>query len=338
MNIENTKENNKQPKAGLHCVTDRSSSELFFSLVDYRNNYFTSRDSKKIREFYKGFKNRDQLIQWMEERPKGVPIIHEVEGDKKIIVVIPTAELDGKYAKECRESIFKGLHIIFVESSGKNDFYFNFSHFVNAGIRKAMEYDPKWIIYSGDDVIKIDSPEVLIAKLNPIDNKKIMSVFTKQGFYHSIPTGLITQRKIIGYIITSIYAVIKGTIGIQIKNHRIWEKYNIKWSLGAKNGLFSKLAYKEFKPFILTATFGIFSSEYCKINAGNVLDETFINGCEDWDVSIKLNKLPYEIIDYKISELAGSTLGNLKDYNRNTRNILNMAYLNKKIVEIKDYI
>src|SRR5579875_2537075 len=89
---------------------------LFFSLVDYRNNYFMSDDPKKIIEFYNGFENRDQLIEWMKARPKGVATIHEVEGDKDIIVVIPTADFNGKYAKECRENIFKGLHIVFVES------------------------------------------------------------------------------------------------------------------------------------------------------------------------------------------------------------------------------
>ena len=45
----------------------------------------------------------------MRERPKGVANIHEFEGDKDIIVVIPTADFNGKYAKECRENIFKGL-------------------------------------------------------------------------------------------------------------------------------------------------------------------------------------------------------------------------------------
>ena len=41
---------------------------IFFSLVDYRNNYFTSDDPNKIIEFYNGFENRDQLIQWMKDR------------------------------------------------------------------------------------------------------------------------------------------------------------------------------------------------------------------------------------------------------------------------------
>ena len=59
-------------KSRLFCPLNQNVSELFFSLVDYRNNYFTSDDPDKIIEFYNDFENRDQLIQWMKERPKGI--------------------------------------------------------------------------------------------------------------------------------------------------------------------------------------------------------------------------------------------------------------------------
>ena len=127
----------------LFCPLKNDSSEIFVSLVDYRNNLFTSKDPEKIIEFYNGFDNKSELIQWMNERPKGVTTIYEVEGDKNIIVVITTADYNGKYAKECRDNIFKGLHIVFVESGGREDNYFNFAHNINTGIRKAMEYNPK---------------------------------------------------------------------------------------------------------------------------------------------------------------------------------------------------
>ena len=50
----------------------------------------------------------------MKKKPKGVLIVDEVEGDKEIIVIIPTADFDVKYAIECRDNIFKGLYIAFV--------------------------------------------------------------------------------------------------------------------------------------------------------------------------------------------------------------------------------
>ena len=170
------------------CLVDYNEKPLFFSLVDYRNNYFTSNDPKRIIEFYNGFENRDQLIRWLKERPKGVANIHEVEGDKEIIVVIPTADFTGKYARECRENIFKDLHIVFVESAELPDPYFNYAHNCNVGIRKAMEYNPKWIVVSNDDMHAIDDISVLNEKLKAMDNNKFSAIFINESKYHSIIT------------------------------------------------------------------------------------------------------------------------------------------------------
>ena len=139
-------------KKRTECQSDLKQNTLSFTLIDYRNNYFMSNDPKKIIEFYNGFDNPEDLIQWMKERPKGVATIHEVEGDKDIIVVIPTSDFNGKFATECKEKIFKGLHMIFVQSAKAPDLYFNYAHNCNVGIRKAMEYGPKWVIVSNDDM------------------------------------------------------------------------------------------------------------------------------------------------------------------------------------------
>ena len=154
----------------LRCPLIRDFKDLFFSLVDYHNSFFMSNDPKKILEFYDHFKNREELIRWMKERPHGATYIHEVEGDKDIVVVIPTSDFNGKFAKTCRNEIFKGLHMIFVESGGIGDFYFNYAHNCNAGIKKALEYNPKWIILSNDDIEKIHPIELLIKELNNFNN------------------------------------------------------------------------------------------------------------------------------------------------------------------------
>lgn len=67
----------------LYCPVEYLQEEPFFSLVDYRNNYFTSNDPNKAIEFYNGFENRDQLVHWMMERPRGVATIHEVEAGQR---------------------------------------------------------------------------------------------------------------------------------------------------------------------------------------------------------------------------------------------------------------
>ena len=183
---EITKSDTVPDRSRLFCPMERTMTEVFFSLVDYRNNYFTSDDPNKIIEFYTGFENRDQLIQWMQERPKGVANVREVEGDKDIIVVIPTADFNGKYAKGCRDNVFKGLHIIFVESGGLGDFYFNFAHNCNVGIKKAMEYNPKWVVFSNDDMYKINDIGKLKDELKSIDMNKVMVVYAKPSSYHTV--------------------------------------------------------------------------------------------------------------------------------------------------------
>ena len=174
-------------------------------MVDYRNNYFTSDDPKKVMEFYNGFDNRDQLIQWMRERPKGVATIHEVEGNKDIIVVIPTADFDGSYSRECRNNIFKGLHMVFVESGEIPDPYFSAAHNVNVGIKRAMEYNPKWIVISGDDMYKIDDVDVLTNELKNINNEEVDIVYTPPSVLHCSPERVAKRNILFGpfYFITN---------------------------------------------------------------------------------------------------------------------------------------
>jgi len=182
-------ENNEIRSNILQCPRDNN-DKIFFTLMDYLNNLFMSNDPKDILRFYDYFDNRDQLIKWMMERPKGNYRIVEFNNDENdIIVVILTMDVNGKFAKTCRDEIFKGLHIIFVES-GVGNYYFNYAHNCNAGIKKAMEYNPKWIVLSNDDMYKIDDVEVLVKELSKLDNKYINIIFRKESnicYTHEFP-------------------------------------------------------------------------------------------------------------------------------------------------------
>jgi hypothetical protein len=167
------------------CIFHKENICTSFSLADYRNNYYLSESLDDIFRFYAGFENAQQLIQWMKERPTGTTRIHEINGDKDVIVVIPTADFNGDHATECRNAIFKGLHMIFVESGEIPDSYFNYSHSCNIGIKKALGYDPKWVVVSNDDMKKIDEVEVLRKEMASLDHTKIPVIFTKPSLYHS---------------------------------------------------------------------------------------------------------------------------------------------------------
>ncbi len=318
-----------------YCVFSRTNDNLTFSLVDYRNNHFISDDPNKIIEFYNGFDTRDELIQWMKERPRGVANIHEVEGDKDIIVVIPTADLNGKYAKECRDNIFKGLHIIFVESGEVPDPYFNYAHNCNVGIRKAMEYNPKWVVLSNDDVNSDYKPKDLISELSKLDNGSLNMVFCTNGYQTATKTsvhklnmlGLITFRFL---SISGIYRVMnkkyRAHISAFILNRKFKNRYiTFGDSKGVKNYLYRKIySYVNFEAF------GIFSGRYFNKDSG-LFDETYINWHEDQDVSIILSREPNKIawINYGIEGVGGGTLQN--SLQRILGGLASESYLSYKI-------
>ena len=328
-------QNNLMPeRSRLFCPLESTNVEMFFSLVDYRNNYFASDDPKRIIEFYNGFENRDQLIQWMRERPKGVANIHEVNGDKDIIVVIPTADFNGKYAKECRGNIFKGIHIIFVESGGRGDFYFNLAHNINVGIRKAMEYNLKWVVLSNDDVNSSFNSDNLKSELSKINNKTTNMVLTKKGSQSSnktsicsfTPLGLLIYKFL---NITKLYALFKKLKNFHLETQISMNLGNRYFILRYGRNIFNIIRRRVYSFYNFEA-FGIFSYIWLRDHP-ELFDETYINAQEDQDLSIALSKEPEKIswINYGIDGLGGGTMGiNLQ---RAFRSVASDSYLNYKI-------
>ena len=295
---------------------------LFFSLIDYPNNYFTSDDPNKIIEFYNSFESCKQLIQWMKDRPKGVPIIREVEGDKDIVVVIPTADVNGKYAKECRENIFKGLSIVFVGSSGKGDFYFNFAHYVNFGIKKAMEYNPKWIVFSGDDMYKIDDISVLVSELEKINNSTYKAVYTEPSKYHSIPCNLSKPR-----LTRSLLFILLGKY--RRAQIQIEKRFGVKYFL-PPSGSYWRFFFGDGPHIISIADFGIFSSEFIR-ESWPLFDDTYVNSAEDMDLSLRINRLNnVKTIKFRIGDYMGSTLGT--NVRRHLMDIAGLTYFNYRLM------
>lgn len=285
---------------------------------------YASRNPADIMEFYNHFESREDLIEWMSRRPHGNATIYETEGDTDIIVVIPTADYSGPYAKSCREEIFKGLHIIFVQSGGRDDVYFNIARNVNIGLRKALEYSPRWIVYSNDDMYRIDNVMKLEYELYRINEEKVKAVFTDPpGKYHSYRIRL-SEPTPLRNLAYSLYG----------KGHR--DKLEIDRKFGVKiladtSGAFSKVFYRKKREVLLTSDFAIFSSDYVRETMGRLWDETYINGVEDIDQSLIVteNEDEYDFINYRIGDYVGSVLGNSLD--RELRDRANFVYLNHKI-------
>ena len=313
------------------CVLDKSKVPIFFSSVDYRNNYFTSNDPKKILEFYNGFDNPDQLIQWMRERPKGVANIHEVDGEKDIIVVIPTADFNGKYARECREKIFKGLHIIFVESSELPDPYFNIAHNINIGIRKAMKYNPKWIVSCGDDMTKVDDIAVLKRGLNNLDNEKMGLVYAyPPSDYYTLKKAVVKPRLIRSIIHIGLRGLNKDLTYV------IKKRFNVTYIL-VPDTIISRILHKYMYKFVDAVSFGIYSAKLLDDlmkNDNYIFDCNYINCHEESDLAIRINNSKWGIttVNYRIKPLIGESFGRTNA--RTLRDQASAVYFSRKLGEL----
>ena len=319
------------PTSRKRCSRDSNVAEPFFSLIDYRNNLFTSDDAQDIIKFYDSFQSRDDLIEWMKERPKGAVYIHEMEGTKDNIVVIPTADFNGKYARECRENIFKGLHIIFVESAEIPDPYFNYAHSCNVGIQMAINYDPKWIAVSNDDMYKIDDIDTLNSILLKLDDRKYDVILA--ALSENISSELSMGRKRLTY---DIYRFFKGRpIGQLFKKFSVNYYYIIN-SVKKSALVFKKIPNSSFPTF---GAFVIFSSLYLRTKMGGTpFDEVYINDHEDTDLSLRLflGRARILRINYRIGSIVGSSLGMSRA--RHLRHVCGRVYFNFKYEKLLEHL
>ncbi|MEM0133858.1 MAG: hypothetical protein QXU18_01325 [Thermoplasmatales archaeon] len=303
-------------------MLDRS---LFFSTMHIRNELYESRDINKILEFYKSFKKDLELIDWMRARPYGNSKIWTFDGDRDVVVVIPTIDHSLKYPQSCLNDIFKGMTVIFVES-GKN-LYFNFAHNVNIGIMHALKLQPKWIVVSNDDMYRIDEPGKLKEELIKLSQSEVDLAIPDNG-----DVGYISKYR---YIVKALFPLVsrfKPFIGVE-------KEFSIKYRFYLRERKIMKklenvLFIKKIYPIKFLGSFFALNSNYCNKVQGKVFDETYINGFEDIDLVIRslFESIKVQQIGYKIGDLGGQSLGRGK-IRSNYKGVLNRVYFNFKYSE-----
>ncbi|MDA8054574.1 MAG: hypothetical protein M0Z77_02840 [Thermoplasmatales archaeon] len=280
----------------------------------------------------------EELIEWMKERPRGRAEIIEVEGDKEIIVVIPTADFDGKYAKKCRENIFKGLHIIFVESGSPKDPYFNYAHNCNNGIKRALEYNPKWIVISNDDMIKVDDVDILKKELMGLPDD-VYFAFARQRRQMVVEwsVGKVNLLGRIAFLLTPR----GGKLLYLAKILELRQKFDIEYVLVRSKFTMTRwfeiLYLKTKESFTNSGFFNVIRSTYIRNLARPLLDETFVNGIEDVDLYLRIsrNKIKTADINYRIGNLIGESIG--RGIKRSIKEICNETYLNQKMFKNENF-
>lgn len=301
----------------LKCSLHEGSDIMFFSLVDYRNNLYSSSNEKHLIEFYRSFRSRNELITWMRERPKGVANIHEIDGEKDIIVVIPTSDRSGEYAKKCSNEIYKGLHIIFVESGGVDEYYFNFAHNVNVGLNRALDYKPKWVIYSNDDMLKVDEINILRNELRNLQNPLMACALASPGEHHTNRTYFMPMGRGIRKVLRLFGGPVTSWLTIPKEIPEIFRAFSFNaWTPGVESGAGSKAKLLSFlfrirlKSILNVGSFAVFNGSVLKDNPNLRFNEDFVNGFEDYALSLEL-AMHYDFIitRFKIGDLSGASLG-----------------------------
>ena len=215
---------------------------------------------------------------------------------------------------------------MFVESGGIGDPYFNYAHNVNMGVSKALEYHPKWIVVSNDD-IQMDCIEKLIAILQSETQDVLISKNESMN-----GAGQLFK---VGFAILLIYSCyrslkLKSRIPLSMAFKSIWNKNATL--VTRVNGLsykilriFSQPVSQPFRPFL---DFGVFKSS---IFLEHKFNENFLNGVEDWELSLRLieNGYVFKLIDFSTKPIkgGGNSLGNRHSVYRLSKNYCNMILL-----------
>ena len=290
--------------------------------MKFLDSLYTSTNFRDIIKFYDNFDNKNKLIKWMKNRPKIKPTLVEYDSNlvhnNYAIVVIPTINSNGKWAK-IDKKIFKNLHIIFAENKNrKPSKYFNYAFAINTGVKLALEYNPKWIIISNDDVFKIDNLTKLIKDLNRSEKYDTL-FFPKSNTYSN-----------------NVVAAKPEIINL-IRPFSYWRRYYA--SIVKKFGLkFEILNFKEhsfiyknilYNPVIKInhhqGNFIVINSNFINSMGNKIFDSTFINGHEDTWLSYRyLQSSNFKLSSFNIGAYTGSSLGT--GINRAFREIANEVY------------
>jgi GT2 family glycosyltransferase len=269
-------------------------------LEESLEQFFSSSDPELVERVYSF--GRDKIISWMRKRERAKIRFFETEGETEVVVVVPTADAKGSRAREVVE-VFNPLKVIFVESNGP---LFNYATSVNAGVSRALNYSPKWIVISNDDVHGRDPVKKLLDELSTTNRGLVMA---SPSSYHTYPVSLIEVRP---YFLKGMKFIGKA---LRLPPAEVYADLTLRYgkALGIKTlivinsmlGPLKKVA-GEVKMEVINA--GSFMVVNRRVANERLLDETFINGYEDVLFSMKM-KDDFEVIQFNLDEERGGSLG-----------------------------
>lgn len=311
-------------------------------------------------DFYNSFNSVIDLIKFLRSRKRPEINIFRVVSDEssEITAVIPTSTIKNKLVKLQIEK-FRGVNLVFVESSGP---YFNFSHSMNAGIDEAIRLNSKYIMLSNDDVFPTEDlsyfqKEVVKNDMNYdiliptiVDNKGFLSPRQKV-FSQTRLIEYMISKNIMRFIYTSeFFSHCRSLLGkLDIYSSHDILKYIIlrdqdplisKNRINQADIILERVFEKLNPPLIEFHNIQPVSFIKADILKGEKFDETFVNGGEDTDLSIRLANKGVKVgyIQNRFQNIGGYSMGqNIERFLKNTiPEILILGYKLKKYFPLND--
>ena len=283
---------------------------------------------------YDKFDTKEELINWLKNYPAGPIRTYENDDESDIVVMVTLPKYDKEHTRQA-EKIFKGLKIIYVESSGV---YYSSTVADNVGFKEALKHKPRWIIYANDDIEQVDDISVLEEGLESV-SKSAQAVFRSD------------YKKVDGKIISDTFTHVMGKtnfiyrdFGALLPNGYNKEYLKLTNKFGVNLMAYSKEATLGRKLYNIALTgprkirfYGwrqiyILNSRYVKEKKGKVFDEVYRSCMDDTDLhfSIYENDVKYDFVNFNIEPLKGGGLTLGKGLPRAFRNIANAAYFCEK--------
>lgn len=319
---------------------------------------WSSDNPSDLARLYYSSRGIEDLIRFSRLRPRAFTRTFTTTGAiyPQIVAVIPTADAN----KTKKSSLFHALgaiSVVLVESSGP---FFNYSHSVNVGIEEALRLGAEWVVIANDDMSPIDDAEALVREIHSHSEFPYLLALPDNNLFrsfHTFETAIFSVVRPWEYVIGVSDGIRHLDFDLQmtfvrqryLKYHFRFFQVNCNPSLDSnstmsrwlrthitylREGPYSWISPLA-QPFINFGDFGVFNATLFN-RCG--LDETFINGGEDLDLSFRLASkgIKPKIIRFAVQSLGGKSLSFDRESKRTRqmRDTFNLAYFCHKHTNI----
>ena len=288
---------------------------------------YSSNNYKDLKKFYSSFDSDKELLGWASKRRMKKQHIKVYNPSRtkstNIIAIIPTTDVNGAKAKRIKE-LLKGIPILFNDTKGE---YWSLAQSVNyTYVYAKKKFKFNWVIIANDDITVMD------------DIKKLQQILSATPS----DVALVTVKKSLGSVAIYKPNWIRSLINpflpkIMRDVYIISKKFNAT-IIPITKKRFSSFGYwkdlilydKLTKSYQNPGDFFIINPKSLLFKDNIILDENYINECEDVDLMLRAVSNFYKTIsiDFKTTSSEGGSLG--AGSLRNMKSIISRTYFYKK--------